>query len=55
MQGVPAGPDATKTFYTREAILVHLDDLEATFLAIQRIQATEQTYSLDEVKRERGL
>lgn len=45
----------TKTFYAREAILEHLDDMEDSFLAIQRIQAKEQTYPLDEVKRELGL
>lgn len=45
----------TKTFYAREAILEHLDDMEDTFLAIQRIRAKEQTYSLDEVKRELDL
>jgi RHH-type rel operon transcriptional repressor/antitoxin RelB len=45
----------TKTFYAREAILEHLDDMEDAFLAIQRLQAKEQTYSLDEVKRELGL
>ncbi|OIR13636.1 ribbon-helix-helix protein, copG family [mine drainage metagenome] len=45
----------TKTFYAREAILEHLEDMEDTFLAIERIQAKEPTYSLDEVKRELGL
>ena len=45
----------TKTFYAREAILAHLEDLEDAFLAVQRIRANERTYSLDEVKRELGL
>lgn len=45
----------TKTFYAREAILEHLEDMEDTFLAIERIQDKEPTYSLDEVKRELGL
>lgn len=45
----------TKTFYAREAILEHLDDLEDTFLAVQRIQANEPTYSLEEVKHALGL
>jgi RHH-type rel operon transcriptional repressor/antitoxin RelB len=45
----------TKTFYAREAILTHLEDMEDAFLAVQRIRANERTYSLDEVKRELGL
>jgi len=44
----------TKTFYAREAILAHLEDLKDAFLAVQRIRANERTYSLDEVKRELG-
>lgn len=45
----------TKTFYAREAILEHLDDLEDSYLALERLAAKEPTYSLDEVKRELGL
>lgn len=45
----------TKTFYAREAILEHLEDLEDAFLAVQRIQASERTYSLEEVKHALGL
>ena len=45
----------TKTFYAREAILTHLEDMEDAFLAVPRIRANERTYSLDEVKRELGL
>jgi RHH-type rel operon transcriptional repressor/antitoxin RelB len=45
----------TKTFYAREAILTHLEDMEDAFLAVQRLRANERTYSLDEVKRELGL
>ena len=45
----------TKTFYAREAILAHLEDMEDAFLAVPRIRANERTYSLDEVKRETGL
>lgn len=45
----------TKTFYAREAILEHIEDLEDTFLAIQRIEAGERTFSAEEVKRELGI
>jgi RHH-type rel operon transcriptional repressor/antitoxin RelB len=41
----------TKTFYAREAIMEHLEDMEDVYLAAQRLQANEKTYSLEEVKR----
>ncbi|KAI5916653.1 DUF6290 family protein [Thauera sp. 2A1] len=49
----------TKTFYAREAILEHLDDLEDLYLAEQRLIANRAgesaTYSLDEAERILGL
>jgi RHH-type rel operon transcriptional repressor/antitoxin RelB len=45
----------TKTFYAREAILDHLQDLEDTYLATERLQSPAKTYSAREVKRELGL
>lgn len=49
----------SKTFYAREAILQHLDDLEDLYLAervVKRIQAgKEQTAALDEVEARLGL
>ncbi|MGD9500812.1 MAG: CopG family transcriptional regulator, partial [Halothiobacillus sp.] len=49
----------TKTFYAREAILEHLDDLEDLYLAEQRLidvrAGRSPTYSLDEVERDLGL
>ncbi|GIU14265.1 type II toxin-antitoxin system RelB family antitoxin [Shewanella morhuae] len=49
----------TKTFYAREAILTHLEDLEDYYLAervSERIRkGEERLFSLDEVERELGL
>ncbi|HXM13922.1 MAG TPA: TraY domain-containing protein [Candidatus Eremiobacteraceae bacterium] len=49
----------TKTFYAREAILVHLADLEDLYLAedrLERIQSGEErTIPLKEVLKRRGL
>ncbi len=49
----------SKTFYAREAILEHLDDLEDLYLAEQvmrRIQCGEErTSTLDEVEARLGL
>jgi RHH-type rel operon transcriptional repressor/antitoxin RelB len=45
----------TKTFYAREAILEHLEDIEDTYLAIERLEKPDKLYSMQEVKRELGL
>jgi len=49
----------TKTFYAREAILRHLEDLEDVYQAErvwERVLAgKEKTYSFDEVRRRLGL
>lgn len=45
----------TKTFYAREAILEHLDDLEDVYLAEQRLLKPARTFSAEEVKRELDL
>ena len=49
----------SKSFYAREAILEHLDDLEAAYLSdeiLQRVETgQEQTYTLDELERQLGL
>lgn len=45
----------TKTFYAREAILEHLQDLEDIYLASRRLQRPARTYSAKDVKRELGL
>ena len=49
----------TKSFYAREAISRHIDDLEDIYLAekiLDRIKSgKERTYTLDEVERELGL
>jgi RHH-type rel operon transcriptional repressor/antitoxin RelB len=45
----------TKTFYAREAILEHLEDLEDVYLATQRLERPAKTYSAADVKDELGL
>jgi RHH-type rel operon transcriptional repressor/antitoxin RelB len=49
----------TKTFYAREAILEHLDDLEDLYLAEQRLTdiraGKTQTVPLDELMKRYGL
>lgn len=49
----------TKTFYAREAILEHLDDLEDLYLAETRLQALrrgdDQAVSLESLMQRHGL
>jgi RHH-type rel operon transcriptional repressor/antitoxin RelB len=41
----------TKSFYAREAILQHLEDLEDGYLALQRLQANEPRISLEDLRK----
>lgn len=45
----------TKTFYAREAIEEHLEDLEDVYLAKESIKKGGRTYTSEEIKRELGL
>ena len=49
----------TKTYYVREAIVEHLDDLEGRYLAEARLQALrsgeEQFRPIEDVTRDSGL
>ena len=49
----------TKTYYAREAILKHLEDLEDIYLAEKRMEAIEsgreKTIPLEEIMRQHGL
>ncbi len=45
----------TKTFYVREAILQHLDDLEDHYMAVQRLEEHLPGIPLEEVQRRLGL
>ena len=47
----------TKTFYAREAIEAHLDDLEDFYLAEERLRhfRDEDAISIDDLKAELGL
>jgi RHH-type rel operon transcriptional repressor/antitoxin RelB len=45
----------TKTYYAREAILQHLDELEDAYLALERLEKPSKRWTQDEVERELGL
>lgn len=41
----------TKTFYAKEAILQHLDDMEDRYLAINRLENPGKRWTLDELEQ----
>jgi RHH-type rel operon transcriptional repressor/antitoxin RelB len=45
----------TKTFYTREAILEHMDHSEDIYLASRRLESPAKIYSAQKVKHELNL
>jgi RHH-type rel operon transcriptional repressor/antitoxin RelB len=45
----------TKTFYVREAILEHLDDLEDLYLAESRLVKNSPAIPLEEVMKRYGM
>jgi len=59
LQDLASKTGRTATFYMREAIETHLEDLEDIYLAEQTLDQVksgkQRTFSLDEVERELGL
>lgn len=45
----------TKTFYARQAIVEHLEDLEDYYLAADAAKKPGRIYTSEETKRELGL
>lgn len=45
----------TKSFYAREAIMEHLDDLEDLYYVLQREEEGFETVSLQDVMEEHGI
>ena len=41
----------TKTFYVKEAILEHLDEMEDKYLATSRLETPGKRWSLDELEK----
>lgn len=45
----------TKTFYAKEAILEHIDDMEDKYLAISRLENPGKRWTLDELEQDLDL
>jgi RHH-type rel operon transcriptional repressor/antitoxin RelB len=59
LQDLARNTGRTVTYYIREAIEQHLDDLEDIYLAEQTLErlrrGEDKTYTLDQVERDLGL
>lgn len=59
LDALAAATGRTKTFYAREAILEHLDDLEDIYLAERRLEefraGRSRSHSVEDVERDLGL
>lgn len=42
----------TKTYYAKEAILEHLDEMEDRYLALSRLEKPGKRFSLDEMEQD---
>ncbi len=42
----------TKTFYAKEAILDHLDDMEDKYLALNRLEDPSKRWTLEQVEQD---
>jgi RHH-type rel operon transcriptional repressor/antitoxin RelB len=45
----------TKTFYAKEAILEHIDEIEDKYLAINRLENPGKRWTLDEMEQDLDL
>ena len=45
----------TKTFYAKEAIMEHLDEIEDKYLAINRLENPSKRWTLDELEQDLDL
>ena len=45
----------TKNSYAREAIEEHIEELEETYIALQRLEKPGRIYTSEEVERELGI
>lgn len=52
LQALAVKTGRTKSYYVREAIMEHLDDIEDYYLAVHRIEnPPERVWSLDELEQ----
>ncbi len=52
LNALAAKTGRTKTFYAKEAIVEHLDEMEDRYLAISRVENPGKRWSLDEMEQD---
>lgn len=55
LEELAARTGRTKSYYVREAILEHLEDMEDRYLAIERLENPSRRWDLEDVERELEL
>lgn len=55
LQALARKTGRSKSYYVRQAILEHLDDLEDYYLAVERLEQNLPGIPLDELERRLGL
>ena len=45
----------TKSFYVREAVLDHLEELEDIYLSLERLEKPAKRWSLEDLENERDM
>ncbi len=52
LSALAAKTGRTKTFYAKEAILDHLDDMEDKYLALNRLENPDKRWTLEEMEHD---
>ncbi|PHS69579.1 MAG: anti-toxin [Methylophaga sp.] len=52
LSALAAKTGRTKTFYAKEAILDHLDEMEDKYLALNRLENPNKRWTLDEMEQD---
>ena len=55
LNALAAKTGRTKTFYAKEAILEHLDEMEDRYLTISRLENPGKRWTLDEMEQDTDL
>jgi RHH-type rel operon transcriptional repressor/antitoxin RelB len=55
LEALAAKTGRTKTFYVREAIMEHLDEMEDKYVAISRLENPGRRWTQEELERDLGM
>ena len=55
LERLAARTGRTKSYYAREALLEHLDEMEDRYIAIERLETPDRRWSLEELELDADL